>query len=347
MAIAEGTNPLQLTHSNGPQLHSKGPDIIAVPARSMQLSLDEYFSAPKQVAPTELFRPSLSSIVQEAAEAGTKLSASRRSQLADALQNAALAASQLHLALESASAILRSEPEAAEPIPRHIPLEDSRAPCAAAPSRLGSGSVLMLTAGAGKKQASLPLETPRKAAGPAQQHNVSRKRSRLANESSAAAGSDVAAVVKKLKPSEGAAGTVSGARLGKKSARKVKAAIGQLLADADMPEGVVRSVGQGDSTVGQPDAQEAALSALTHLRDGVQAWRAAKAGREADVSGDGGSVVAASDQAAADASDIALQAQHAAEADAAEIPGLAAENGTCTLPNVSTSQASLCASVHT
>ena len=328
MAISEGTSPLQLSHCNGPQLRSKEPDAIAMPACSVQLSVHGNLSVPKLAAPSGLLMPSLSSIVQEAAEAGTRLSASRRSQLADALQGAALAASQLHLALQSASAILRSEPEAAAPIPQHIPFEDST--CAAVPGRVdtpGDGSMLMLTAGAGN-QAAIPVDTPSKAARLALQRNVSKKRSRLANESSAA-------VAKKLKRSEGAAGTASGAKVGMKSARKVKALDQHLLAGADMPEGVVRSSGLGDSTAGQPNGQVAALSPLTRLREGVQAWRAGKAGREADVSEDGSSVVAVIDHAAADATIVAVEVQHVAEADAAEILGLAAENSTCTLPHVS------------
>ena len=342
LAFAQGTAPLQPTplRSNGPQLHSRVPDVTAAPARSVQLSLRDYSSAPQQAPPSGPLMPSLSTIIQEAAAAGTKLGAQRRSQLADAIQDAALAASQLHLALQSASEILRSEPRAAAPDPQDFPLEDRGAPCALAlgkASQPSSNSVLMLTSGA-EKQVAAPRVAPSKAAGPALQVNASKKRSRLANESSGAAESHCAGVVKKQKRSEGVPGTASGPRLARKTLKKVKQTDQQLLTSKDMPNAGLRSPGQGNDLDGQPAGQEAALSALTSLRGGVQAWNAAKACRAAGTSGDGSSVEAVITDSAADTSGVALEAQHAAEAEAAKFPGLAADSKACAATDVSTSQ---------
>ena len=330
-AIAEGATLMQRTPNflNASQQHSREPDVSAAPARSVQFSLHDPFSMQRQ-AP-------LSSVIQEAVLHGTKLGAIRRRQLADALQDAALAASQLHLALQSASAILRSEPEAAATSSQDVPVEDSRAPSAAMPGRLGklgSSTALMLTAAA-EKLAAAPAKSLSVAAAPALQLNASRKRSRLANESSAATAPDAStAVVKKQKRSEGAAGAASGARLPKK-ARKAKQTDHQLQPSKDMPDGLFKNPAQVDVTAGQPCEPEAALSALTSLREGVQAWRADKATKSAEIPEDSCNEEAGVGQASADASEVALVAQPVAGADAAEIPGLAAEKSTSAAPQVS------------
>ena len=347
-AMAAGDDLLSLqpaTAPPNPGLPSKADhhgelDASAAPARSMQFSLHEHFSAPKQApALNGLVQPPLASVMREAAEFGRKLSAHKRSQLADALQDAALAASQLHLALQSASSILRSEPEAAAVTTNNTQVENSKAPHADAPSKVGQpdgSSMLMLTAGDGK-QAAVPPEVPGRAAAPALQPNASKKRSRLANESGPAADADCPAVPKKLKRSEGATGTAAGAGLSKKAARRARQATQQLLASKCMPEGVVRNLGQGEGQSGQPTEQQNAMSALKRLREDVQAWTAVSTCSAGDASEDGSSVEAVMGQAASDASEVASKAQRAAKADIMQIRGRATENSTCTAPNVSDS----------
>ncbi len=346
MAVAQGTARLQPTRTNGQQQHMQELKASAVPARSVRVSLHDNVSASKEASPDGLPQPSLSSIFQEAAQSGARLSASRRGQLANALQDAALAASQLHLALQFASAILRSEPEAAAPVSQDAPVEGIGAPCAPTPGRVGkpgSSSVLMLTAGA-QELAAAPLKLVGKAAAPALQPNASRKRSRLAKESSAAADSDAStAVVKKQKRSEGAAGTASGAKLAKKG-RKARQADHQPPSGKGVAEGVVGDPMQDDMIVGQPVGPEAALPALTSLSEGVQAWRADKAARSAGMSEGRSSEEAVPDQAVAAASEVAVEAQPVAEADEAEIPGLAAESSKSAAHNVSASWTSVSAS---
>ena len=343
LALARGTAPLQQPtplHLSELRLHSTEPDAGAAPAGSMQLSLHDYFRAPQQASPSGPLRPSLSSIIQEAATAGTRLGAQRRSQLADAIQDAALAASQLHLALQSASEILRFEPGDAESDPQDSPLGDSGAPYAPALGKANqpsSSDVLMLTAGAGKQVAALQAAAG-KAPGPALQVNASKKRSRLANESSAAADTDFAAAAKKQKRSESAAGTAYGPGLGQKKSRKMKQTSQQPLTGEDMANAGLSSHGQGNNLDGQLAGQEAAPSPLTGLREGVQARRFAKACKAGSTSEGRSSVEAVITQSAADASDVALEAQRAPEAEATRIPGLAADDSACAAHNVSPSQ---------
>ena len=153
-----------------PQNDSIRQHASAEPAHDAPYSLQASGSTAAGAASSELLGLPFGSVIQKAAQAGRKLPAGKRTQLADALQSAALAASQLHLALQSASDVLRSStvsrskvkvchvPQRGNTVPLSshcIQLEGVKAASAPPPGRAAQAPNLMLTAGAEKQGARL------------------------------------------------------------------------------------------------------------------------------------------------------------------------------------------------
>ena len=338
MAVAQGTARLQPTRTNGQQQHMQELKASAVPARSVRVSLHDNVSASKEASPDGLPQPSLSSILQEAAQSGARLSASRRGQLANALQDAALAASQLHLALQFASAILRSEPEAAAPVSQDAPVEGiggtmctyprqgrqaRQQQCAHAHSRC-SGAGSRPTEVSRQGGCTCPTAQCFQEAQPSGEGEQRCGRLRRIHSSR----EEAEALRGRCRHSERC-------KTGKGKEERRGQADHQPPSGKGVPEGVVGDPMQDDMIVGQPVGPEAALPALTSLSEGVQAWRADKAARSAGMSEGRSSEEAVPDQAVAAASEVAVEAQPVAEADEAEIPGLAAESSKSAAHNVS------------
>jgi len=158
-----------------PQDSSTCQHMNAEPAHYAPLSLQASGSTAAGAASSEVLGLPFGSVIQEAARAGRKLPAGKRTQLADALQSAALAASQLHLALQSASDVLRSStvsrskaklchvPQRGNTVPlssHRIQLEGVRAASAPPPGRSAQAPNLMLTAGAEKQEETLHSQSP-------------------------------------------------------------------------------------------------------------------------------------------------------------------------------------------
>jgi len=153
-----------------PQNDSIRQHASAEPAHDALYSLQASGSTAAGAASSELLGLPFGSVIQKAAQAGRKLPAGKRTQLADALQSAALAASQLHLALQSASDVLRSStvsqskaklchvPQRGSTVPfnsHRIQLEGVRAASAPPPGRAAQAPNLMLTAGAEMQEETL------------------------------------------------------------------------------------------------------------------------------------------------------------------------------------------------
>ena len=163
-----------------------------------------------------LLDTSLVGVIQEAAQAGRELPPKRQRRLALALQKAATAASVLHRALQAAGNILSADLEGRQLGAQSLTLTPARVPPASARAEAaqpGNASGPMPAQAVSDDPSSALVVVPSRAARPAPQLAATGKRSRLANESSAAESGDGAGKAKRQKRMEPATPLASAAQL--------------------------------------------------------------------------------------------------------------------------------------
>lgn len=205
-----GKGVLALAH---PQSNTEGQQLSS---GDQPPSLGGGAGAEQHAACGALLDTSLAGVIQEAVQAGRELPPKRRRRLALALQKAATAASVLHRALQTAGNILSADSEGMQlgaqsltPPPARVSPASARAEAAQPGSASGPVPALAVS----DAPSSALVVVPSRAARPAPQLAATGKRSRLANESSAAESGYGAGKAKKQKRVETAAPLASAAQL--------------------------------------------------------------------------------------------------------------------------------------